>query len=49
MRAIGGTRNYSWFVNALSTLALLVPWVGANDANNAFAPDDFAFPADLLH
>jgi hypothetical protein len=49
MRAIGGTRNYSWLINALSTLALLVARVGANDADDALPAHDLAFTADFLH
>jgi hypothetical protein len=32
-----------------SALPLLVTAVGANDPDNAFAPDDFAILAKLLH
>jgi hypothetical protein len=30
-------------------LALLMPGIGANNANHAFAADDFAIFAKLLH
>jgi len=46
---MGGTFDYSCFNNVLSTLALFVPRVGADDAHHAFAPHDLAFAADLLH
>jgi hypothetical protein len=33
----------------VSTLALLVLLVGANDEQHAFAPDDFAVTTDFLY
>jgi hypothetical protein len=32
----------------LSTLTLFVPGIGANNADNSVAPDDFAVPAHFL-
>jgi hypothetical protein len=46
---MSGTRDYIWLVKALSTLALLVARVLANNPDDALAPDDLALPADLLH
>src|SRR5918999_6179769 len=48
MRAIGGTRNYSWFNKVLSTLALLMARIGADHPHHALAPHDLALAADFF-
>src|SRR5689334_10678089 len=49
IRAMGGTCDYICFNNVLSTLALLMPRIGADNTHHSFAPHDLAFAADLLH
>jgi hypothetical protein len=44
-----GTLNYINFFKVLSTLALFMTRIAANDANNPLAPHDLAFAADFLH
>jgi hypothetical protein len=49
MRAMSGTRNYSWYVKALSTLTLFVARIRADDPHHTLAPHDLALAADPLH